>query len=116
MAQLVRSARTSLVLIDNYVAENTLHLFSKKERGVSLTLYSQQFQAAFLADAALFNSQYGGLICESLATAYDRFLIIDGQQLYHFGASLKDLGKKWFAFSRMDSLAESLLQQLNGGK
>jgi phage regulator Rha-like protein len=116
VSQLVRSAKSSLVLLDNYVDENALHLCSKKGKGVSLTIYSRQFQPAFLADAALFNAQYGGLTCEKLATLHDRFLIIDGQQLYHFGASLKDLGKKWFAFSRMDVFTESLLQQLHGVK
>lgn len=116
VSQLVRSAQVSLLLIDNYVDENTLQLFSKKGKGVSLTIYSQQFKSAFLADVAVFNAQYGGLTCEKWSLSHDRFLIIDGQQLYHFGASLKDLGKKWFAFSRMDTFTERLLQQLEGEK
>lgn len=116
ISQLVRSAQKSIILIDNYVDENTLTLFAKKQKEVQLTLYSKHFQSSFLADVTLFNAQYGSLKCEKLSLAHDRFLIIDAQQLYHFGASLKDLGKRWFAFSRMDSFAQDLLHQLQIAK
>jgi hypothetical protein len=94
ISQLVRSARKSIVLIDNYLDENTLTLFTKKQKEVQLTMYSKHFKSSFLTDIALFNTQYGGLKCEKMSLAHDRFLIIDEQQLYHFGASLKDLGKR----------------------
>lgn len=112
VSQLVRSAKKSLVLIDNYVDENTLDLIAKKQKEVAVELYTKQPSRQLLADVALFNVQYGDLTCHSCHLSHDRFLIIDAQQLYHFGASLKDLGKRWFAFSRMDFLADNLLQEL----
>lgn len=116
VSKLIRSAQNSILLIDNYVDENTLLLLSKKRKDVEVAIYTQQINAQLSADVALFNAQYGGLTCHKWELSHDRFLSIDVAQLYHFGASLKDLGKRWFAFSRMDFLLETLLRQLQGMK
>ena len=110
---LVKSAQASLRLIDNYVDETVLTLFTKRNAGVEATIYTQKLTPQLQLDLNKHNAQYPAIQIKLLADSHDRFLLIDDKELYHIGASLKDLGKKWFAFSRMDSLTNEILNKLN---
>ena len=102
VADIIRKAQTSIILIDNYVDDTVLTLFSKRRKNVSVIIYTKNISKQLSLDLAKFNEQYEPINIEEFKDAHDRFLMIDEKELYHIGASLKDLGKKWFAFSRMD--------------
>lgn len=112
VSDLIRSAKTSIVLIDNYVDDTVLTLLSKREPGCSATLYTKTVSKQLRLDLTKHNGQYAPIEIQILKEAHDRFLIIDGAEVYHIGASLKDLGKKWFAFSRFEKEALALLGKL----
>ena len=112
-SRIIRSAKKSIVLIDNYIEESTLVHLSKKEKNVGVTLLSKDKSAQFDLDLKKANAQYGNFTWQQFDKSHDRFLIIDQNEVYHLGASLKDLGKKWFAFSKLDVLwLDSLLQEI----
>ena len=113
VSDLIRSAEKSVLLIDNYVDDTILKLFVKRKNGVAITLFTRQVTPQLALEAEKFNQQYGGLTIRQLLTSHDRFMIIDGKELFHIGASLKDLGKKWFAFCKIDSLAPAILSKLS---
>lgn len=102
ISDLVKSAKNSLILIDNYVDESVLSLFAKKKKNVTVDIYTKTISRVLQQDANKFNTQYGKLTLHQFDISHDRFLLIDKTEVYHIGASLKDLGKKWFAFSIMD--------------
>jgi hypothetical protein len=120
VADIIKKAKTEIILIDNYVDESVLTLLAKRDKNVAATICTKtsttgtgQASRQFSLDLKKFNSQYPEIkVCE-FNEAHDRFLIIDQKELYHFGASLKDLGKKWFAFSRMDSFVDEVLHKIN---
>jgi len=93
-------------LIDNYVDETVLTMLDKREPGVDATIYTLKISNQFQLDISKHNAQYPAIPVNVFTKAHDRFLIIDNQ-VYHLGASLKDLGKKWFAFSLMENLPPS---------
>lgn len=99
-------------MIDNYIDESVLMLLAKRAKGIKAAIYTGQISQQLQADLKKHNSQYPAIEVKSLKDSHDRFLIIDEKELYHIGASLKDLGKKWFAFSKMDSLAKDILSKL----
>lgn len=99
---LIKSAKQSLLLIDNYVDESVLLMLSKRSRGVSATIYTQRITQQLQLDLNKHNSQYPPIDIKTYRDSHDRFLIVDGAEVYHIGASLKDLGKKMFAFSKLD--------------
>ena len=107
-ADLIKSAKTSIVLIDNYVDESVLTLLSKRTEGVSARVITRRISEALRLDVEKHNQQYAPIMIEENPRYHDRFLIID-DTVYHLGASLKDLGKKLFAFSRMNATAEAIL-------
>lgn len=109
---LIKSAKNSLVLIDNYVDENTLLMLSKRATGVNATIYTQRITPQLQLDLTQHNSQYPPINIRTYRQSHDRFLIIDQSDVYHIGASLKDLGKKLFAFSKMDIPASILTNLL----
>ena len=109
---LICSAKKSLILIDNYVDESVLTLLSKRSNGVSATIYTKSISKQLTLDIKKHNEQYPVIEVKSLDNTHDRFLIIDEKDLYHIGASLKDLGKKWFAFSRFELGAVDMLKKL----
>lgn len=111
-ASLIREAKKSIILIDNYVDDSVLTLLSKRKSKVSVTIYTRVISKQLKLDLKKHNSQYPEIKLIEFKDAHDRFLIIDEKELYHFGASLKDLGKKWFAFSKMDSMTNNVLQKL----
>jgi hypothetical protein len=114
-SDLIRSAKKSIILIDNYIDDSVLTLLSKRQKNVLATIYTKNMGKQLKLDLKKHNSQYPGIKVHEFKAAHDRFLILDETQLYHFGASLKDLGKKWFAFSRMDSMTDDVLQKLKNG-
>lgn len=99
---LIRSARKSLLLIDNYVDESVLLMLSKRNLGVSATIYTQKITAQLQLDLDKHNDQYPPINVRAYRNSHDRFLIVDDKEVYHIGASLKDLGKKMFAFSKLE--------------
>jgi hypothetical protein len=112
VADIIRKAKESIVLIDNYVDENTLQLFAKRKAGVMVTIYTQKITKQLELDADKFNKQYGPITLKKLSHNHDRFLIIDQKEMYHIGASLKDLGNKMFGFSKMDAQTITMLTKL----
>jgi len=111
ISELIKSAKESIILIDNYVDETVLTLFEKRNENVKVVIYSNLTKQLEL-DLKKFNSQYERIEIKQFNKSHDRFLIIDNQ-VYHFGASLKDLGKKWFAFSKFDKEAIKVLEKLS---
>lgn len=111
-SDLVRQAKKSLVLIDNWVDDSVMTLLSKRSPGVSCTIYTKIISKQLALDLEKHNQQYPPIVIEEFTDAHDRFLIIDGAEIYHIGASLKDLGKKWFAFSRFATGAIEMLEKL----
>ena len=109
-ADLVRSAKESLVLMDNYVDESVLTLFTKRQDGVKALIYTQRITPQFRLDLERHNAQYLPIEVKEIRNVHDRFLILDQAEVYHIGASLKDLGKKLFAFSRLHIPAEEILR------
>ena len=112
VSELIRSAKETIILIDNYVDETVLTLFEKRNENVKVVIYSELTKQLEL-DLKKFNSQYERIEIKQFNKAHDRFLIIDNQ-VYHFGASLKDLGKKWFAFSKMDKGFKEIIVSRTG--
>ena len=113
VADIVRSAKSSIILLDNYVDDTVLTLLGKRNTNVTATIYTKTISSQLRLDVQRYNSQYPPIDVKIFSDAHDRFLIIDQTELYHIGASLKDLGKKWFAFSRMDIEVGRMLQILN---
>ena len=111
-SELIKSARKSLLLIDNYVDESVLLMLSKRQSGVTATVYTQRITPQLQLDLDRFNSQYPPVDVRTCKLSHDRFLIIDDTEVYHIGASLKDLGKKWFAFSKMSVPAKVITNLL----
>ncbi|MEA2100082.1 MAG: DNA-binding protein, partial [Campylobacterota bacterium] len=99
-------------LIDNYIDETVLTLFSKNQN-VKVTLYTKTISKQLKLDLEKYNSQYSNIEIKKFDASHDRFLIIDDKEIYHIGASLKDLGKKWFGFSKMDSESFEMMGRLN---
>lgn len=109
---LIKSARKSLILIDNYVDESVLLMLSKRNPGVSATIYTQKITPQLQLDLDKHNDQYPPINIRTYRNGHDRFLIIDNGEVYHIGASLKDLGKKMFAFSKLSIPAKMILDIL----
>jgi hypothetical protein len=102
--KIIKSAKQSIVLIDNYIDESVLTMLGKKSKNVKVTLLTKDISKQLNLDIVKFNEQYPAMEVKSFNLSHDRFLVIDGKEVYHLGASLKDLGKKWFAFSKMEGL------------
>lgn len=110
---LVKSAKSSIVLIDNYVDESVLVVLSKRRKGVRATIYTSVISDSFRLDIEKYNAQYEPVEVHVFKESHDRFLIIDQDVVYHIGASLKDLAKKWFAFAKIKLDANELIRKLN---
>lgn len=109
VSDIVKEAKSEIVLIDNYIDESTLTILSKKSANVKVRLLTKKCSRQLLLDVQKVNEQYDGFEVHHFDKSHDRFLIIDKAVVYHIGASLKDLGKKWFAFSKMDKLSLSTI-------
>lgn len=112
VSDLIKSANDSIVLIDNYIDDTVLTLLSKREVKVKATIYTKNITKQLELDLQKYNAQYPNIELKKFDSSHDRFLIIDESEVYHIGASLKDLGKKWFAFSKFDIEALSIMGKL----
>lgn len=113
VSDLIRKAHARIVLIDNYVDDTVLTMLDKRLSGVTATIYTQHIGHQLQLDIDRHNAQYAAITVEQFGLSHDRFLLID-DEAYHIGASLKDLGKKWFAFTLMHDLtARDLIQKIN---
>jgi hypothetical protein len=112
VCNLIRKAKKSLTLVDNYIDESVLSLLSKRANGISTIIYTKSISKQLPLDLKKHNEQYSPIAINIFKNSHDRFLIIDEQEIYHIGASLKDLGKKWFAFSKLELGAVEMLQKL----
>lgn len=113
VSDIFRSAKKSIIIIDNYIDDSVLTLLLKRKSGVAASIYTKNIGKQLNLDLKKHNEQYDHLDIKQFNNSHDRFIIIDKTELYHFGASLKDLGKKWFAFSRMDSMVADVLNKLD---
>lgn len=112
-SKIIRSAKKSIVLIDNYINESTLTHLSKKNKPVKVLLLTKAISKQLALDVKKANQQYADFEIKQFSKSHDRFLIIDNAEVYHLGASLKDLGKKWFAFSKLDkNSVENIVKEI----
>jgi len=109
---LIKSAQKSIVLIDNYIDESVLVLLSKRQKGVAATIYTKSISKQLELDIKKYNQQYASIEVKIFTKSHDRFLIVDNKTVYHIGASLKDLGKSWVAFSKMEMQSLGLINNL----
>jgi hypothetical protein len=112
VSTLIKSAKKSIRLIDNYVDETVLLLLSKREEHVEAFIHTEKITPQFQLDIDKHNAQYQHINIQIIKQSHDRFLIIDESEIYHIGASIKDLGKKWFAFSKLNIAPELVINKL----
>lgn len=112
ISNIIRSAQNSIVLFDNYIDDSVLTQLDKRDKTVSAVIYTQQVDKKLQLDIQKHNSQYAPIEIKVIKTIHDRFLMIDEIDVYHIGASLKDAGKKWFAFSKLNDFAPQILNRL----
>lgn len=110
-SDLIKSAKTSITLIDNYIDESVLMLLTKRRKGIKVIIYTAQISKQLSLDIERHNTQYEPVSIRIFKQSHDRFMIID-KDIYHIGASLKDLGKKWFAFSKLHLDVEDILKKI----
>lgn len=113
VADLVKTAKKSIILIDNYVDESVLLLLSKRKKGVKVTINKAKITKQFQLDLDKFNGQYEPIEVKVFSKSHDRFFILDNETVFHIGASLKDLGKKWFAFSKIELDATEMIDKIH---
>jgi hypothetical protein len=113
VSDLIKTAQKSIILIDNYVDESVLSILSKRNKNVSAMIFTSNFTKQLKLDLIKHNEQYPTIEIKAFNKSHDRFLIIDRESVYHIGASLKDLGKKWFAFSKIELDPNDLILKLN---
>ena len=112
ISKLIKTANKSIVLIDAYVDETTLLILSKRSKNVKAEIFTAKITKQFQLDIEKYNTQYPEIVVKTYKKSHDRFLIIDNITVYHIGASLKDLGKKWFAFSKINIDPMELIDKL----
>jgi len=112
-SDVIKKAEKSIILIDNYVDDSVLTLFTKCKKNVQVTIFTKEISKQLELDLIRYNSQYQKIEVKIFKHSHDRFIIIDNKEVYHIGASLKDLGKKWFAFSRFDKETIDILKRLD---
>lgn len=110
---IIKSAKKSIILIDNYIDETVLILLSKRKKDVTVKMFTKNISKQLQLDVTKYNAQYGNIEVVGFSKSHDRFLIIDQQVVYHIGASLKDLGKKWFAFSKIALNTQQIITELS---
>ena len=113
VADIIRTAQKSIILIDNYIDDSVLTILTKRRKNVRVILLTKYISNQVVLDIKKFIEQYLDIEIKEFKNSHDRFIIIDNTTVYHFGAALKDLGKKWFAFSKMDIRAVEMLTRLN---
>jgi hypothetical protein len=116
VCDIIRKANKSILLIDNYIDDSVLEMFIKRKQNVEVVIYIKSISKQLSLDLKKYNAQYPQVNIKEFVDAHDRFLIIDEIEVYHIGASLKDLGKKWIAFSKFEFEALKLLEKLKDHK
>jgi hypothetical protein len=111
-SRLIKEANKSIILMDNYIDESVLHLLSKRKRGVSACIYTRKISQQLKTDLKKHNQQYPAIELKQFSKSHDRFLILDEKEIYHIGASIKDLGKRWFAFSKINIDPKAIIDRL----
>jgi len=114
VSKIIRSAKKSIIIIDNYIDDTVLTLLTKRKKSVTVKIFTKTISKQLALDVKKYNSQYPPVEIKKFKYAHDRFIIIDDKEVFHFGASLKDLGKKWFAFSKLEKDAFRLMERLKG--
>ena len=112
VSDLIKLAKYSIILIDNYIDESVLSILSKRKKNVSAVIFTSHFSKQLKLDLKKHNEQYQPIEIKTFNKSHDRFLIIDKESVYHIGASLKDLAKKWFAFSKIELDPNDLISKL----
>ena len=112
VVDIIKQAKKSIILIDNYVDESVLILLSKNMENIKIDIYTKNINEKLKLDTKKYNKQYRNIKLKRFNDSHDRFLIVDEKEVYHFGASLKDLGKKWFAFSKFDMEILRIMEKL----
>ncbi len=115
VSNLIRQATKTIDLVDNYVDDSVLLLLQKRTLGVNACIFTQNIGKQLKQDIEKHNAQYPPIEIKHFKDAHDRFLIIDNAVVYHIGASIKDLGKKWFAFTKIEGFASEIVNKLKGG-
>jgi len=110
---LIRNAKETIILIDNYIDDSVLLMLSKRNKNVKTIIYTSNLTKEIRLDLKKYKSQYPDVEIRMFSKSHDRFLIIDNKDVYHIGASLKDLGKKWFAFSKINFEVQDILKRLD---
>lgn len=113
VSELIRTANQSIILIDNYIDESVLIMFTKRKPNVDVFIYTSTISKDIQLDIKKLNAQYPNITLKQYKKSHDRFIIIDHKKIFHIGASLKDLGKKWFAFSILNIEVNDILKRLN---
>jgi hypothetical protein len=113
ISKIIRSAKKEIILIDNFIDESVLIHLSKRAANVEAIIYTKKITKQLELDLDKCNSQYAPILIRALSESHDRFLIVDKNELYHIGASLKDLGKRWFAFSKLNEFLPEILKKLD---
>lgn len=111
ISDIIKSAKKSIKIIDNYIDDSVLTHLSKNQN-VKTTIYTSSISKQLKLDIDKYNKQYNPIELKLFKNSHDRFIIIDDEVIYHIGASLKDLGKKWFAFSKMDKSVVNILDRI----
>ncbi len=111
VTDLIRKAKESIILIDNYIDESVLLMLLKRQSGVEVIVYTSKLTAETNLDLKKYSLQYPDITIKQFNKSHDRFLILDKKRIYHLGASLKDLGKRWFAFSVLDFEVNEILKK-----
>ena len=112
VSNLIKRATNSIILIDNYIDESVLILFSERNKDCKVVIYTKKISKKLELSLKKYNEQHPVIEIKEFKKSHDRFLILDEEEIYHIGASLKDLGKKWFAFSKLDKVNLKLLERL----
>lgn len=111
VSEIIKSAKKSIILIDNYIDESVLTLLTKRQKNVSARIFTKSISKQLELDIKKHNQQYSKIEVKPFTKSHDRFLIIDNETVYHIGASIKDLGKNWVAFSKMDMESFGILSK-----
>jgi len=114
LSKIIRSAKISIIIVDNYIDDSVFTVLNKRRMDVSVKIYTKNINKQLKLDLEKHNSQYQKIDIQEFKISHDRFMIIDNKEVYHFGASLKDLGKKWFGFFKVEKEAMRVVERLEG--
>jgi phage regulator Rha-like protein len=112
VSKLIRSAKKSIILLDNYMDETVLEQLSKASKNIKIFILTKNITSNLKLDVSKYNAQHTKIELIQFGLSHDRFLIVDQHDIYHIGASLKDLGKKWFAFSKLEQTSFALMDEI----